>query len=676
MISTQYVKLNMVPNGIPPVLYCSQYDVGRPLGLVVYNGGEAVDLDSYTCTIEATRTDGTAITTAVTTDDNIGAFVTTATMTNKKDKYLAKLVLFDSDSRKVASLAFVMCVTPTTMDENAESIEEDKSLYQQYTETVQTFIAEIREDLADLKNHIEEAYVTPIMYGAKGDGVTDDTAAMRLAIQSGKCVNLINKTYLITGALSFSGLESVELFNGTITRPAKKTFNTIDGSGCQNINIHDVIFEGNGNTSDVTYTWRSNIQACCILAGGGKNIVFSNNTVRGFNYGVFILGTAEQGTETGTSFSGTITGNVFQNCNSPVDTYGKGMNISFNSFLDITGQALQIEPNGTITNEDAPYESTNDYMCAADCVIQGNYFKNIDQWCIVLHGNTYAINIESNLFMDFAYGVSANRCLYPHISKNSFFAQKSQGEGADTRPWSIEPCVMIIHGKVSDNYFRNVYVGVRAVGGAIVVNNQFVNVKMSGIVMYFGTAYTDDLLSITGNSLDGLANGTYWYGCRFLTMEQGNAILSDNVCESERQPLHTNTNSAKLQIRNLQSNIPFTGAYTQYTSLSVFDEYTTVQKEVVTSYLKNRTGGTCFIKKMGKLCILTLIGYKVSADISGDLFSSAIPSEYVPSQEFRGVLTDLNTNKSYIIWTRATGVFGCNSQDASAQLNGQLVYMV
>lgn len=155
MINTQYINLNMTPSGVMPVLYCSQNDIGRPLGVVVYNGNETVDLDTYTCTIEATRTDGTAITAAVTTNDNIGAFVTTAIMTNKADKYLAKLVLFDSNSRRVASLAFVMCVTPKTMDENASTIEEDASLYQQYTATVQALIASIRSDLSDLEDDIE-----------------------------------------------------------------------------------------------------------------------------------------------------------------------------------------------------------------------------------------------------------------------------------------------------------------------------------------------------------------------------------------------------------------------------------------------------------------------------------------------------------------------------------------
>lgn len=147
MLSTQYINLDMTPSGVLPILYCSQYDVGRPLGMVVYNRGEAVDLSTYSCIIEATRTDGTAMTEAVTTDGNIGAFVTSATMTNKADKYPAKLVIVDNAGNRVASLAFVMCITPATMDENAESIEEDRTLYQQYTGIVYALIAEIKTDL-------------------------------------------------------------------------------------------------------------------------------------------------------------------------------------------------------------------------------------------------------------------------------------------------------------------------------------------------------------------------------------------------------------------------------------------------------------------------------------------------------------------------------------------------
>lgn len=179
MIKTQYINLDMTPSGVLPVLYCSQYDIGRPLGMVVYNGGEAVDLDSYTVTIEATRSDGTAIVAAVTTDGNVGGFATTATMTNQADKYLAKMVIVDSSENRVASLAFVMCITPKTMDENAESIEEDRSLYQQYTIAVQALIAEIREDLEATKEDLAAEKVARAAGDSTLSGYINDEAAAR-----------------------------------------------------------------------------------------------------------------------------------------------------------------------------------------------------------------------------------------------------------------------------------------------------------------------------------------------------------------------------------------------------------------------------------------------------------------------------------------------------------------
>jgi hypothetical protein len=150
MINTQYINLNMVPSGYPPVLYLSQHDIGRPCGFVVSASGSTVDLDTYTVTLEATRTDGTAITVPVITSGNIAAFATTAVMTNKADKYPANMVIVDSGGNRIASIPITILVVKAAMDENAESIEEDRSLYQQFTGTVQALIADIREDINKL----------------------------------------------------------------------------------------------------------------------------------------------------------------------------------------------------------------------------------------------------------------------------------------------------------------------------------------------------------------------------------------------------------------------------------------------------------------------------------------------------------------------------------------------
>lgn len=151
-METQYISLNMTPTGVNPCFHISQYDVGRMLGFIVHSGGATVDLDTYTCTIEATRSDGTAITSAVATTDNIGTFEVTPTMSNKTDKYRCQLVIVDANSKRIASLPFDMEVTKAAMDENSEAIEEDASLYQQYTEAVQGAIAEANADIQAEEN--------------------------------------------------------------------------------------------------------------------------------------------------------------------------------------------------------------------------------------------------------------------------------------------------------------------------------------------------------------------------------------------------------------------------------------------------------------------------------------------------------------------------------------------
>jgi lysophospholipase L1-like esterase len=142
----------MTPSGVNPIFHISQYDVGRALGFIVHSGGATIDLDTYTCTVEATRSDGTAITSAVATTDNIGTFEVTPTMSNKADKYRCQLVIVDENSKRIASLPFDMEVTKAAMDENSESIEEDASLYQQYTEAVQGAIAETNADIQAEEN--------------------------------------------------------------------------------------------------------------------------------------------------------------------------------------------------------------------------------------------------------------------------------------------------------------------------------------------------------------------------------------------------------------------------------------------------------------------------------------------------------------------------------------------
>lgn len=223
MIKAQYINLNMIPSGVMPVLYCSQYDVGRPLGMVVYNGSEAVDLSTYAVTIEGTRTDGTPITAAVTTDENIAAFETTATMTNVPDFYKAQLVITDGSGKRVASIRFMMKVNEAAMNENSEGIQEDASLYQQYTGTVQTLISAVRADLLAEANRAQAAEAAEASARASADASLQSAIASEASTRAAADQNLqaqINQIIAPSGeAPSAAEVQNARIGANNVTYP-------------------------------------------------------------------------------------------------------------------------------------------------------------------------------------------------------------------------------------------------------------------------------------------------------------------------------------------------------------------------------------------------------------------------------------------------------------------------
>ena len=58
-------------------------------------------------------------------------------------------------------------------------------------------VSELTEKVSDLEDNVKTIAVTPEMYGAKGDGTTDDTVAIQNALNSGYNVRFSSKTYKI-----------------------------------------------------------------------------------------------------------------------------------------------------------------------------------------------------------------------------------------------------------------------------------------------------------------------------------------------------------------------------------------------------------------------------------------------------------------------------------------------
>lgn len=151
------------------------------------------------------------------------------------------------------------------IDDYVEQVIE--SIPSDYTE-LNDEVDDLRDDLTALEQHgypmasisdavdawalqhekdIVNQYVTPEMYGAKGDGVTDDSTAINSALASGKAVYFAKKTYLVSHPLTVSS-DCVIIGNGaTITEDMATKLNTgyvvLTASNCK-VTIRDLSIVG------------------------------------------------------------------------------------------------------------------------------------------------------------------------------------------------------------------------------------------------------------------------------------------------------------------------------------------------------------------------------------------------------------------------------------------------
>ncbi len=109
-MKAQRVKLNLVPGGVPPVVYVSQYDVGRMLEFALYDGmTEASISESSVVEIRGTKPDNTGFSYACSLAGNIASIPTQEQMTVLAGEIECEIVLTMAEAR-VASSNFILRV--------------------------------------------------------------------------------------------------------------------------------------------------------------------------------------------------------------------------------------------------------------------------------------------------------------------------------------------------------------------------------------------------------------------------------------------------------------------------------------------------------------------------------------------------------------------------------------
>ena len=125
---TQTLQLNLVPKGVWPRLYVSQYDAGsRTLTFEIYNGDQRFTLTSgTTAKIQGTKPDrhGFSYDAEVDTSNNIITIDITQQMTAAHGEAYCELVLFKSGQR-IGTLNFVMMIQQAGLNDETDTSDSD-----------------------------------------------------------------------------------------------------------------------------------------------------------------------------------------------------------------------------------------------------------------------------------------------------------------------------------------------------------------------------------------------------------------------------------------------------------------------------------------------------------------------------------------------------------------------
>lgn len=359
----------------------------------------------------------------------------------------------------------------------------------------------------------------PLMFGALGDGVTNDVVAINRAIASASKTDLLGRTYLISGgAIEVYNSNPCSVYGGKITEPAvnNSTMMRVSGSGKT---ITDIIFDG---TTGLT-------SRGIIFASGS-----STSKVSGCQFlNLKMPGIGVSGDYTNNIFCSDITidRNLFNNCGNSGVNYDRNTIVMDGAFQCTISNNRATNCNwGVIFRKPYTYPGLTETYCLYNRVV-GNYFSAKAGYpynqCISAQSQRH-FKASGNAIEGFlGNAIDNQRCDFSRIVNNRI---NSGDDGIFLGDLNFRGHV------VSNNVITGCARGIRVYGLAAASETDFKNQVMADLV-------------ITGNSIhDSTLYGIYVYRTESTDTFSGFNI-SNNVVD----------NAGSRTVRTLAQAILVTG---------------------------------------------------------------------------------------------------------------------
>lgn len=383
-------------------------------------------------------------------------------------------------------------------------------------------------------------------FGAVGDGVTDDTAAIQAALNSGaKGVYFPSGTYLVkdaTNTVNGTVLDvpsDVTLFGDGYGSVLKLGAHTTVGhrmlrlNGVSNVEIRGLRFDGNRTQQTGAGEEQSHAVFMTGTTGCTNVRVLNCHLTNMMGDGVYIGGSANPGSQ-----NVLIEGNTFDN------NFRQCVSIVRGQFIRIIGNDLS---NTTGTNPAAGVDieantagDTLRQITISGNNIRGNYFGIFCNELapareITITGNTFSDQRHADIYCRGHHVVISNNVIYPNGKTVSAPAIEMETTSR------VQVIGNVIYGSYAANERGGIRIS-RGVTNAVIANNLIRTTTNSGILVYtinaIGTGSTNNI-AVVGNVLenclsDSSTSGAILLGAVSGTSDLTNVIVKTNVVSDTR----------------------------------------------------------------------------------------------------------------------------------------------
>lgn len=215
-MTSQTFNLDLIPQGVPPIVHVSQYDKGQTWNIHLFENGVVFPVPSGTsAAVQGTKPDNTGFQypAVISVGDNVVTFTVEQQMTVLGGQFECELVLVNGENQ-VATINFILDVEPTTLDDDTVISETELPLIEQAAElgaVINGYATQIHADAETASTAATTA--TAAATSASADAATatqaaDDAAASQTAAASSASNAATSETNAAASASAAASSES------------------------------------------------------------------------------------------------------------------------------------------------------------------------------------------------------------------------------------------------------------------------------------------------------------------------------------------------------------------------------------------------------------------------------------------------------------------------------------